>query len=57
MGHAVLKESVMSYLGTYQPWSDTWVYTFVECGQELQVSAPFTPLDGLDWRLGLVNSD
>ena len=37
----------MSYLGTYQSWSDTWVYTCAECGQEFRVSDPFSPLDGL----------
>jgi hypothetical protein len=39
----------MSYLGTYQSCSDTWVYTCTGCGQEFQVSDPFTPLDGLGW--------
>ena len=37
----------MSYLGTYQPLSDTWVYTCAGCGREFRVSDPFTSLNDL----------
>ena len=34
----------MSHVGTYQPWSHTWVHTCAGCGQGFQVSDPFSRL-------------
>jgi hypothetical protein len=36
----------MSHLGEYQAWSDSWVYTCAGCGQDFQMSDPFSLLDG-----------
>ena len=41
------KAKAMSYLGEYQPWTDTWIYTCAGCGREFQVPDSISPLDGL----------